>query len=76
MNIHSAADCNSINYAGLVIAQEGWTPRLRSECWPTIFAGRALTQVGVRQGPEKLGTGTFKIVGAPHMTPHMVSIGR
>jgi hypothetical protein len=24
---------------------------------------------------EKPGTATFKIVGAPHMTPYMVSIG-
>ena len=38
-------------------------------------AGGALTQVCVTQGPENLGTATFKIVSAPYMTPHMVSIG-
>ena len=38
-------------------------------------AGGALTQVLVTQGPENLGTATFKIVGAPHMTPYMVAIG-
>jgi hypothetical protein len=36
------------------------------------LAGRALTQTSVTDGP---GTATFKIMGAPHTTPHMVSIG-
>jgi hypothetical protein len=27
------------------------------------------------KGPITWGTATFKIVGAPHMTPYMVSIG-
>ena len=39
------------------------------------LAGRALTQIGVTDGPQTPGTATFKIMGAPHMTPHMVSIG-
>ena len=35
------------------------------------FAGRALTQITV----SKADTVTFKIVGAPYMTPHVFSIG-
>jgi hypothetical protein len=59
--------------AGLVIAeQEGWT-RDKVGTLGEHLAGRAL--ISVTQGPENLGTATFKIVGAPHMTPYMVSIG-
>jgi hypothetical protein len=61
--------------SGLVIAEEeGWTSAKVGTLGEHL-AGRALTQISVTQGPENLGTATFKIVGAPHMTPHMVSIG-
>ncbi len=40
----------------------------------TLRAGR-LTQISVTQGLEKSGVQGFKIVGAPHMTPYMGSIG-
>ena len=36
------------------------------------LAGWAPTQICLAQGPERI---LFKIVGAPHMTPYMVSIG-
>jgi hypothetical protein len=39
------------------------------------LAGRALTLDQGHARAENLGTATFKIVGAPHMTPYMVSIG-
>jgi hypothetical protein len=39
------------------------------------LAGRALTLDQCHARAENLGTATFKIVGAPHMTPYMVSIG-
>ena len=58
-----------------MIAELKAGPRLRSELLGEHLAGRALTQIGVTQRPENLGTATFKIMGAPHMTPHMVSIG-
>jgi hypothetical protein len=61
--------------AGLVIAeQEGWTSAKVGTLGEHL-AGRARTLISVTQGPENLGTATFKIVGAPHMTPYMVSIG-
>ncbi len=50
-------------------------PRLGSKRWPSRFARRALTMIGVRTGLRGLGAATFKIMSAPHMTPHMVSIG-
>ena len=60
---------------GLVIAeQEGWTSAKVGTLGEHL-AGRAFTLVSVTQGPENLGTATFKIVGAPHMTTYMVSIG-
>ena len=60
---------------GLVIAeQEGWTSAKVGTLGEHL-AGRAFTLVSVTQGPENLGPATFKIVGAPHMTPYMVSIG-
>jgi hypothetical protein len=53
---------------------EGWTSA-KVGMLGEHRAGRALTQTSVTQRPGKPGTATFKIVGAPHMTPHMVSIG-
>ena len=51
--------------AGLVIAeQEGWTSA-KVGTLSEHLAGRALTLISVAQGPENLGTATFKIVGAP-----------
>jgi hypothetical protein len=32
-------------------------------------------QISVTHGLENIRTATLKIVSAPHMTPHMVSIG-
>jgi hypothetical protein len=49
--------------------------RLGSERWSEDPERQALMQIGLTQGPENLGTGDFKIMGAPHMAPHMVSIG-
>ena len=53
---------------------EGWTSA-KVGMLAEHLAGRALAQIGVRQGPRNLGTATSKIMGAPHMTPYMVSIG-
>jgi hypothetical protein len=61
--------------SGLVIAEEEVWTSAKVGTLGEHLAGRALTQISVPQGPENLGTATFKIVGAPHMTPHMVSIG-
>ena len=58
----------------MIAELEGWTSA-KVGTLAEHLAGRALTQIGVRQGPRNLGTATFKIMGAPHMTPYMVSIG-
>jgi hypothetical protein len=63
-----------IERPAMIAGQEGWTSAKVGTLGEPL-AGRALTQISVTQGPENLGTATFKIVGAPHMTPHMVSIG-
>ena len=70
-----ASSMTWLSRGGLVIAeQEGWTSAKVGTLGEHL-AGRAFTLVSVTQGPENLGTATFKIVGAPHMTPYMVSIG-
>jgi hypothetical protein len=58
----------------MIADQEGWTSAKVGTLGEHL-AGGALTLISVTQGPENLGTATFKIVGAPHMTPYMVSIG-
>ena len=46
----------------------------RNAC-PSTFPGRALTQRLSHPSRKTLGSATFKIVAAPHMTPYMVSTG-
>jgi hypothetical protein len=42
--------------------------------WADVFVGLDATVFRV-EGSRLLGTATFKIMSAPHMTLHMVSIG-
>jgi hypothetical protein len=56
----------------VIAEQEGWTSA-RVGTLGEHLAGRALTLISVTQGPEDLGTATFKIVGAPHMTTWSLS---
>jgi hypothetical protein len=63
-----------IERPAMIAEQEGWTSAKVGTLGEHL-AGRALTLISFAQGPENLGTATFKIVGAPHMTPYMVSIG-
>ncbi len=45
--------------------------RLRSERWPMDLAGRALTQIGVTDGPQTPGDRDFQDHGrSPHDSPH------
>ena len=43
--------------------------------WISAKVQTLRTRICVTHGPEKPDAATFKIVSAPHMTPHMVSIG-
>jgi hypothetical protein len=53
---------------------EGWTSA-KVGMLAEHLAGRALAQIGVRQGAAEPGHSDFQDHDAPHMTPHMVSIG-
>jgi hypothetical protein len=54
-----------------------WSAGLRKVSMPERWSSTCepVMQISVTHGLENMRTATLKIVGAPHMAPHMVSIG-
>ena len=80
----SSSDSNAVISAGIHRApfapSRAYERPLRRLRWLLLISGLggsipSRRTFSVRQGRGNLGTATFKIVSAPHMTPHMLSIG-